>query len=390
MVFVLATLWLVQERWNLPASSINVIYESPYLYHILADDRILTDSGFVPLLGDSIDVRRVVISGDSIFFLTSSMEKPVMLYSLRGSTSVHLPVRGAFADYDPNSGILISPISLMGSHSYLLRDSLSPIDIYGVRVLTFSDSLLYVDRYGNLRLASGRVLMGGVRDVLAMEGALLVLTSGSVLLMDENFRVVHSMPRDFQLASAFYWDGSNGYFLLSSGKEVFLWKPATGLLQSLFQAEDSVICMSPVDYDENGVMDILISTSAGLYLYSSSVAASGPPADRVMVRGYGYPSTCGGMYGMKFVPGKRDSRLVKLETRYIPDGWIVSFRAPGGERARIRVVNSRGITVFHREFTTVRGRNTMEIRDGFQTGTYTITVEGETFRGRRMVIWKGR
>ncbi len=389
-MFVLATIWTVQEEWDVSASSLNVVYETPYTYFILADDRLLTDTGFVPLLGDTLSIRKAIVSGDSIFFLTSDMETPLIVYLLRESTAVKVPVHGAFVDYSPDLGILLSPLSLMGSHSFIVKDTLVPIDIFGVRVVSFSDSTLYVDRYGNLRFASGRVILGGVKNILPYGEHLLVLTSGSVLLMDEDFQVRKSIPRTFHLASAFNWMGSNGNFLLSSGYEVYLWELRSGSLKSLFQAKDSIVCISPVDYDEDGIMDILVSTTSGLFLYSNPMASSGEKMEKVMVRGYGYPSTCGGLYGMKLMRKAPRGSMVKLETRYMPDGWRISFRAPEGEKVRVRVINSRGITVFSKEMKTGRGRSVVEVRDGFSAGTYTIIVEGETFRGRRTVIWKGR
>ncbi len=390
MVLVLTVIWTAQEEWDISASSLNVIYETPYTYSILADANLLTDTGFVPLLYDTLSIRRAIVSGDSIFFLTSDMESPLIVYLMKESTVVKVPVRGAFSDYSPSTGILLSPISLMGSHSFILRDTLTPVEMYGVRVVSFSDSILYVDRYGVLRFASGKVILGGVRDVLPYGKHLLILTSGSVLLMDGNFQVSKSLPRTFHLASGFNWMGSNGNFLLSSERQVYLWEIGTNSLRALFEVDDSITCISPVDYDGDGTMDILVSTTSRLFLYSNPMASSGENVEKVMIREYGYPSTCGGLYGMKLMRKIAEDGMVKLKTRYAPDGWIVSFRAPEGERARIRVINSRGITVFSREFKTVKGRNTVEIRDGFQTGTYTIVVEGETFRGRRTVIWKGR
>jgi len=389
-VLVLAAIWTVQEQWDVSASSLNVIYETPYTYSVLADDRLLTDTGFVSLLGDTIEVRRVIVSGDSIVFLTSNMDNPVIIYSRTESTMVRLPLRGAFVDYDPVAGILISPMALRGSQSYSIEMGFHPLDIYGFRVVSFADSVLYLDRYGNLRFLSGRILLGGVKDVLPYDRYLLVLGSGNTLLMDEDFQVRKSIPRDFHLASGFYWMGSNGNFLLASGSGIYLWELRTGSFNSLFRTSDSITCISPVDYDGDGGMDVLVSTTSGLFLYSNPTASAGEEMEKVMVDEYGYPSTCGGLYGMKFMKRTSKSGMVKLETRYMPDGWRISFDAPEGERVRVRVVNSRGITVFSKEMKTGRGRSVVEVRDGFKAGTYTIIVEGETFRGRRTVIWKGR
>jgi len=390
MVLVLATIWTVQSQWDVSASSVNVIYETPYTYMVVADDKVLTDSGFVSLIGDSLNIRKVVVSGDSIIFLTSDLENPVIVYLMRESTVVKVPVRGAFVDYEPSTGILLSPLSLMGSRSLMLHDTLVPLEIYGVRVVSFFDSILYVDRYGVLRTSSGRIILAGVRDVLPYGKYLLILTSGGILLMDKDFQVEKSLSHNFYIASGFYWMGSNGNFLLSSRNEVYMWDLKSGSLRFLFQVDDSIICISPVDYDEDGLMDILVSTSSGLALYTNSTSSGGGDVEKVMISGYGYPSTCGGLYGMKLMKERKEQEFVKLKTRYLPNGWQISFMAPEGERVRIRVINSRGITVFSKELKTGRGRNVVEVQDNFKVGTYTIIVEGETFRGRRTVIWKGR
>ncbi len=388
MLFAFLAIWSVQKEWEIGPSSINVIYETPYSYTILVDGGVLTDTGLVLLSGDldgDFSIRRVLVSGDSIFFLTSSMETPVIIYLRRESTAVKLPVRGAFVDYDPSARIFLSPMSLLGSHSYVFSDSLQPVDIYGIRIATFSDSVLYVDRYGNLRFLSGRVLLGGVKNILPYGENLLVLASGSALILDEDFRVKKSIPRTFEGASGFI-----GAFLLASGAGVYLWELDSGTLETLFQAEDSIVCLSPVDYDGDGVMEVLVSTVSGLYLYSNPMASAGERMEKVMVEGYGYPSTCGGLYGIRFMRRMERGNMVRLHTRYLPDGWEVSFRAPEDGRVKVKVINSRGITVFSKEIMARRGESIVEIRNGFKPGTYTIVLEGETFRGRRTVIWKGR
>lgn len=390
MLFALTAVWFVQKSWNLKAKSINSIYENTYQFYILADDAVVLEDTFYKILPDTIEPIRTLVDGDTIVFLTGNIDYPLVLYLRTDSIFLLVDRRGAYSDYDPvsNLSIPISPIS-GGRPFYLkgwsLRGELGP-EIYGRRVFTFNDSLFYIDKLGNLRTSSGRVVGVGVRDVLPLEDKMLLIEGGGVRILNEQLRPIDSVLGNFTLASAFSYKGRDG-FLLVSGRAVYM---LMDFLEPMFHVPDSILCISPVDYDLDNSLEILVSTEDNLYLYDEDALRGGKDEQMRLMdyQGYGYPSTCGGMYGAKLYKVRQSERYVSVS--YIPGGWRISIDIPYSGPVRIFVVDSKGMVVFEEERNIFPGPMKLDIRDHFKPGTYSIIIEGRGFVIKRAAIWKGK
>lgn len=389
MLFVSLSLWYIQKSWDVGARSLNVIYDDPYTFHILADNFVVLDDSIYRILPDTMKPIRVVVSGDTILFMTGNVDYPLVLYFRSESTFTVVQRRGAYSDYDPISSIVIPISPVLGSRPFYLSNDLEsgvPPGIYGSRVFTFADSLMYIDGYGNLRTSSGRVVMSGARNALPYGDRLLVITVTGAVVLDRDFMQKNRINGNFHVVSGFTYNSRDG-FLLSSGDTVYWFTDFTELL---FVSIDSISCMAPVDYDMDNALEILISSSGKIYLYDENSGSGNSGGGVRMIRfpGYGYPSTCGGMYGARLSKVYVPVRDINIS--YIPGGWRIVLNMPSGGPVRVYVVNSRGIRVFEEERYVLSGDVAFDIKGDFLPGTYSIIVEGGGFRVKRTVIWKGR
>lgn len=389
MLFVFLSLWFVQKSWSAGAHSLNVIYNNPYRFHILADNLVVEDDTIYKILPDTMKPIRVLVNGDTILFITGNVDYPLILYFRSESTFTLVQRRGAYSDYDPVSSLVIPISPVLGSRPFYLRKNsqkdASPM-IYGPRVFTFADSLMYIDGFGNLKTSSGYVILSGVRDALPYGDRLLVLTNMGVVVLDRYFMTRSRVYGNFQVASAFTYEGRDG-FLLSSGDTVYLF---TDFIRRLFISTDSISCMAPVDYDMDNSLEILVSSKGKMYLYDEDAVSGNSEVRMQMIKfpGYGYPSTCGGMYGARL--SRVDVSAQDVRISYVPGGWRVYLNIPSAGPLRVYVVNSRGIKVFEERRNVISGDVELDIMGNFTPGTYSIVVEGGGFRVKRTVIWKGR
>ena len=179
-------------------------------------------------------------------------------------------------------------------------------------------------------------------------------------------------------------DDGNNEIVLYDNKRVSIFNDY-GDVEVVYNSRDSINCVIPLDYNNDGSYDFLISTTTEIKLFEQI------PRTNLEIEKLNYPiieTKCGCLWGMILTsqrPLKEDPFSLKI--KYQNDGIELKLDNKGNEFIVIKLLDTRGSiikTIYSGKF---RGINTFKISDLQKAGIYIISIEGEKNKQRTSFIW---
>ncbi len=384
MSLVVWSLWINTKSWNLTAKNLNVIYQNNK-FVVLLDNIILNRNGIDSLFSLENSLKKVYIDYPIIYFITKNVDTPFLSYNLKSKKLNYYDIKGTFSDFSTKSKILLASSNYYNSKSYNFSDSLY-YQKYGYRIIEISDKRLYIDKDNNLRdFDTDKIIFEDVINVSKSMNYLLIFKSNSVIILDEKLneikRIYGSYEDGFLIDIE---DDGNNEIVLYDKKKVSIFNNY-GDMEVVYNSKDSINCVIPLDYNNDGSYDFLISTTKEIKLFEQM------PRTNLEIEELNYPlieTRCGCLWGMILTsqkPLKEDPFSLKI--KYQNDGIELKLNNKDNEFIIIKLLDTRGSTIkiiYSGKFT---GINTFRISDLEKAGIYIISIEGEKNKQRTSFIW---
>ena len=384
MSLVVWSLWINTKSWNLTAKNINVIYQDNK-FIILLDNLILKRNGVDSLFPFENSFKSVYIDYPNIYFITKNVDTPFLSYNLNSKKLNYYNIKGTFSDFSSKSKILLASSNYYDSKSYNFSDS-SYYQKYGYRIIEISDKKFYIDKDNNLRnFDNDKVVFEDVINVSKSMNYLIVFKSDMAIVVDENLneiRRIYGRYKDGFLIDI--EDDGNNEVVLYDNKRVIIFRDH-GDMEVVYNSKDSINCVIPLDYNNDGSYDFLISTSNEIKLFEQM------PKTNLEIEKLDYPiieTKCGCLWGMILTsqkPLKEDPFSLKI--KYQNDGIEIKLNNKDNEFVVIKLLDTRGSTIKVIYSGKFLGMNTFKITDLQKAGIYIISIEGEKNKQRTSFIW---
>jgi len=384
MSLVVWSLWINTKSWNLTAKNINVIYQDNK-FIILLDNFILNKNRIDSLFPFENSFKKVYIDYPTIYFITKNVDTPFLSYNLNSKKLNYYDIKGTFSDFSTKSKILLASSNYYNSQSYNFSDSLY-YQKYGYRIIEISDKKLYIDKDNNLKdFDNDKIIFEDVINVSKSMNYLIVFKSNMAIVVDENLNEVKKIYGNYKDGFLIdIEDDGNNEIVLYDNKRVSIFNDY-GDVEVVYNSRDSINCVIPLDYNNDGSYDFLISTTTEIKLFEQI------PRTNLEIEKLNYPiieTKCGCLWGIILTsqrPLKEDPFSLKI--KYQNDGIELKLDNKGNEFIVIKLLDTRGSiikTIYSGKF---RGINTFKISDLQKAGIYIISIEGEKNKQRTSFIW---
>ncbi|MCS7245360.1 MAG: VCBS repeat-containing protein [candidate division WOR-3 bacterium] len=386
MGLVVWSLWVNTKTWNFSANFINIAYYNKDKV-ILIDGAILRRDGKDSFLTSISNIKRIYIDYPIVYILSRNVDTPFLSYNLKTREKTYYRVSGAFSDFSINSKTLLALSNYSNTKSYNLKDSVV-MEKYGFRILDFNGTQFYIDRQNNLRnLKTDQVIFENVKNISSSLNYLLVFKNDRLVVLDEGMTKKTEILGEFVDGFAIDVDGDEKIELIVyDNNKIYLFKERD--MEIIFHQKDSITCVIPLDYNNDGSYDLLVSTKREMKLFEQipKILLEFKKLDQDVLN-----TKCGCLYGMVLVsqrPIKDEPFSIKIN--YKADGIELKVDNKYGEFVIINLLDARGSIIKTVYSGAFKGVNTFNISNLQNAGLYIISIKGERNSQKVSFIWNKR
>jgi hypothetical protein len=385
MSLVVWSLWINTKTWNLTAKNLNVIYYNDNRFIVLLDNIILKRNGIDSLFSLENSLKKVYVDYPIIYFITKNVDTPFLSYNLNTRKLNYYDIKGTFSDFSTKSKILLASSNYYNSQSYSFSDSLY-YQKFGYRIVEIFDKKLYIDKNNNLRdFESDKILFDDVFNVSKSMNYLIVFKSNSVIILDERLNEIKRIYGRYSDGFLIdLEDDGNNEIVLYDEKRVSIFRDY-GDVEIVYNSNDSIKCVIPLDYNNDGSYDFLISTKKEIKLFEQM------PKTNLEIEKLNYPiieTKCGCLWGMTLTSQKlikQDPFSIKI--KYQNDGIELKINNEDNEFVIIKLLDAKGSVIKIIYSGKFKGVKEFKISDLQKTGVYIISIEGEKNKQKTSFIW---
>lgn len=386
MSLVVWSLWVNTKTWNFGASFINIIYHNKDKV-ILIDNAFLRGNEKDSFLIPTSNIKRIYIDYPILYILSRNVDTPFLSYNLKTKEKTYYNISGTFSDFSTSSKILLALSNYSDTKSYSLKDSVI-MEKYGFRILDFNGLQLYIDRQNNLRnLTTDQIIFENVKNISSSLDYLLVFKNDRMVVLDKSMIKKKEILGEFVDGFMIDIDDDEKLELLVyDNNKIYLFEEKD--MEIISNQKDSITCVIPLDYNNDGSYDLLVSTKKEIKLFEQM------PKTLLELRKLNQNilnTKCGCLYGMVLVAQKTiKDEPFSVKINYKVDGIELKVDNKHGEFVIINLLDARGSIIKTIYSGAFKGVNTFNINNLQNAGLYIISIKGERSSQKVSFIWNKR
>jgi hypothetical protein len=202
---------------------------------------------------------------------------------------------------------------------------------------------------------------------------LIVFKSNSVIILDEKLNEIKRIYGRYSDGFLIdLEDDGNNEIVLYDEKRVSIFRDY-GDVEIVYNSNDSIKCVIPLDYNNDGSYDFLISTTKEIKLFEQM------PKTNLEIEKLNYPiieTKCGCLWGMTLTSQKlikQDPFSIKI--KYQNDGIELKINNQDNEFVIIKLLDAKGSVIKIIYSGKFKGVKEFKISDLQKTGVYILALK---------------